>query len=111
MSQYSHQIAKILEFDINDPISIYDEEAVFDVKKQGTPGVTLKTLADWKIYRLELYVEDSKPRNGEPELQFATFGERVKKLLHSVEILIKRQVKLASQDYTTYMEYIIIADA
>jgi hypothetical protein len=89
--------------DENDPESPYDW--VFDSTKlksnwDGCTGrlAALKTLRSWENFSLKLYIKHNKNRSGESEMQFATFGERVEKLLHSIEILIDRQAKVSSQD-------------
>ncbi|KAH8696893.1 hypothetical protein GQ44DRAFT_119407 [Phaeosphaeriaceae sp. PMI808] len=77
-------------------------EWVFDAAKlkdtwDGCSGrlAALKTLKDWDNLRMNVYVKDGSNRN---DLQYEKLGERVERLLHSIEIIVDRQVKVAQQD-------------
>lgn len=99
-----HLVRVSLYLDEKDPESTYDW--VFDVTKlkdkwDGFTGrqAALKTLKSWDNLDLNVYVV-SKHRRGDgvSETEYSTLEKRVKKMLHSIEILIDRQVKVASQD-------------
>jgi hypothetical protein len=100
LSALLHLTRASLHLDENDDESPY--EWVYDAAKlkdtwDGCGGrlSALKTLKNWDNLRLNVYVKDGSNCN---QLQYETFGERVKRLLHSIEIIIDRQVKVAEQD-------------
>ena len=95
-----------LHQDENDPESAYDW--VFDPDKLSCDwnGVTgrqgaLNTLKSWENLNLNVYVTSKRMVQGQMEVEYATLETRVLKLLHSLEVLIDRQVKVASQDGVT----------
>ncbi|KAL4909723.1 hypothetical protein BDW74DRAFT_173217 [Aspergillus multicolor] len=105
VSALLHLVRISLHLDGTDPESPYDW--VFDssrLKDTWTGScigrlAALKTLTCWDNLRLPVYVKDNIAQgNQQPELQFSTFGDRVKKVLHSLEILLDRRVEAASQD-------------
>lgn len=103
VSALLHLVRVSLYLDENDPESPYDW--VFDASKlqdtwDGCRGrlAALKTLTSWDNLNLNVYVKDNRGGDGQPVIKYSTFGERVMKILHSIEILIDRQVKVASQD-------------
>jgi hypothetical protein len=92
-----------LHLDATDPESAYDW--VFDsTKLQDTWGgcsgriAALKTLKSWDHRNLHVYVKGQSTHDGQVIRTFSTFGDRVDKVLHWLEILIDRDVYLASQD-------------
>ncbi|UPK92375.1 hypothetical protein LCI18_003310 [Fusarium solani-melongenae] len=94
-----------LHLDENDPDSTYDWVFNPTQLKDKWDGVTgrqaaLRTLKSWDNLDLNIYVVDKRrgPTGGAPEVQYATFGTRVKEVLHSIELLIDRQSKTASQE-------------
>lgn len=99
-----HLVRISLHLDENDPDSTYDW--VFDPSqlKDKWDGVTgrqaaLRTLKSWDNLDLNIYVVDKRRGpTGTPEVQYATFGTRVKEVLHSMELLIDRQSRTASQE-------------
>ncbi|KAL2679085.1 hypothetical protein Neosp_009843 [[Neocosmospora] mangrovei] len=99
-----HLVRISLHLDENDPDSTYDW--VFDPNqlKDKWDGVTgrqaaLRTLKSWDNLDLNIYIVDKRRGpTGTPEVQYATFGTRVKEILHSIELLIDRQSKTASQE-------------
>ncbi|KAF9786522.1 hypothetical protein IL306_002720 [Fusarium sp. DS 682] len=99
-----HLVRISLYLDENDPESTY--EWVFDATKlkdkwDGLAGrlAALKTLKTWDNLGLNVYVL-GKQRRGDDvsETRYSTLETRVKKILHSIEILIDRQAKVVSQD-------------
>jgi hypothetical protein len=103
VSALLHLVRVSLYLDENDPESPYDW--VFDAGKlkdtwDGCTGrlAALMTLKNWDNLSLNVYVKDNLVRDGKPVTKYSTLEERVKKILHSIEILIDRQVKVASQD-------------
>ncbi|KAI8664386.1 hypothetical protein NCS55_00947100 [Fusarium keratoplasticum] len=99
-----HLVRISLHLDENDPDSTYDW--VFDPTqlKDKWDGVTgrqaaLMTLKSWDNLDLNIYIVDKRRGpTGVPEVQYATFGSRVREVLHSIELLIDRQSKTASQE-------------
>ncbi|KAL7914184.1 hypothetical protein GGI35DRAFT_490474 [Trichoderma velutinum] len=99
-----HLVRVSLHLDENDPESVYDW--VFDVTKfkdkwHGFSGrlAALKTLKSWDNLNLNIYVIGKQRRgDGRFETEYATLETRVKKILHSIEILIDKQVMSSSQD-------------
>ncbi|KAF7541960.1 hypothetical protein G7Z17_g11861 [Cylindrodendrum hubeiense] len=99
-----HLVRISLYMDENDPESTFDW--VFDTAKfrdewNGVTGrqAAIKTLKSWDNLDLNVYVIGRHRRSdGESETKYATLEKRVKKILHSIEILIDRQVMIASQD-------------
>ncbi|KAF5598793.1 hypothetical protein FPCIR_2717 [Fusarium pseudocircinatum] len=99
-----HLVRISLHLDINDPESAYDW--VYDPSKlkDHWPGVgsrqaALQTLKNWENRALNVYIVDKHmDSNGVPVTKYSTFGERVKRILHSIEKLIDRQAQAASQD-------------
>lgn len=99
-----HLVRISLHLEENDPESTYDW--VFDAKKlkdkwDGLIGrqAALQTLKSWDNLDLNVYVTGKRRRSdGVSETQYSTFETRIKKILHSIEILIDRQAKMVSQD-------------
>lgn len=92
-----------LHLDETDPESTYDW--VFDSTKiqdtwNGCSGriAALKTLKSWDHRNLPVYVKGQSTQDGQVVRTFSTFGDRVDKILHWLEVLIDRDVHLASQD-------------
>lgn len=103
VSALLHLVRLSLYLDKNDRESPY--EWVFDASKlkdiwNDCTGrlAALKTLKSWDNLDLNVYVKEKSSRDGQRVTKYSTFGERVNKILHSIEILIDRQVKVASQD-------------
>ncbi|KAF5644346.1 hypothetical protein F25303_5944 [Fusarium sp. NRRL 25303] len=99
-----HLVRISLHIDINDPESAYDW--VYDPSKlrDHWPGVgsrqaALQTLKSWENRELNVYIVDKHVGpNGVPVTKYSTFEERVKSILHSIEVLVDRQAQAASQD-------------
>ncbi|KAJ4855789.1 hypothetical protein T069G_09157 [Trichoderma breve] len=99
-----HLVRVSLYLDENDPESVYDW--VFDAtqlkdKWHGFTGrqAALKTLKSWDNLNLNVYVVCKQRRSeGGFETEYATLETRVKKILHSIEILIDKQAMNSSQD-------------
>ncbi|KAI1066488.1 hypothetical protein LB506_008413, partial [Fusarium annulatum] len=99
-----HLVRISLHIDINDPESAYDW--VYDPSKlrDHWPGVgsrqaALQTLKSWENRELNVYIVDKHVGpNGVPVTKYSTFAERVKSILHSIEVLVDRQAQAASQD-------------
>ncbi|KAF5537332.1 hypothetical protein FPHYL_12752 [Fusarium phyllophilum] len=93
-----------LHRDTNDPESVYDW--VYDPSKlkDHWPGVgsrqaALQTLKRWDNRALGVYVVGNHvDSNGALIPKYSTFEERVTNILHSIERLVDRQAKTASQD-------------
>jgi hypothetical protein len=103
VSALLHLVRLSLYLDKNDPESPY--EWVFDSSKfkdtwDGCTGrlAALKTLKSWDNLDLNVYVKEKSGRDGKTVTEYSTLRERVDEILHSIEILIDRQVKIASQD-------------
>lgn len=58
----------------------------------------LRTLKNWDNLNMNLYVTSQKVVGGEIKTEYATLETRVLKIMHCLEILVDRQVKVASQD-------------
>ncbi|KIL85182.1 hypothetical protein FAVG1_11611 [Fusarium avenaceum] len=99
-----HLVRISLHLEENDPESTYDW--VFEVEKlkdkwDGLIGrqAALQTLKSWDNLDLNVYVTGKRRRSdGVSETQYSTLETRIKKVLHSIEILIDRQAKVVSQD-------------
>ncbi|KAF4497030.1 hypothetical protein FAGAP_6789 [Fusarium agapanthi] len=99
-----HLVRASLHRDTNDPESAY--EWVYDPSKlkDHWPGVgsrqaALQTLKRWENRALSVYVVGNHvDPNGALIPKYSTFEERVENTLHSIERLVDRQAKTASQD-------------
>ncbi|KAK4072053.1 hypothetical protein Trihar35433_4117 [Trichoderma harzianum] len=99
-----HLVRVSLYLDENDPESVYDW--VFDAtqlkdKWDGFTGrqAALKTLKSWDNLNLNVYVVRKQRRSdGGFETEYATLETQIKKILHSIEILIDKQAMSSSQD-------------
>ncbi|RDW90034.1 uncharacterized protein DSM5745_01809 [Aspergillus mulundensis] len=105
VSALLHLVRISLNLDESDPESPYDwvsePSRLKDTWNGSCTGrlTALKTLTCWDNLKLPVYVKDCIDRgNQPPELHFSTLGDRIQKILHSLEILLDRQVKAASQD-------------
>lgn len=101
-----HLVRISLYMDSNDPESTYDW--VFDPRQlqddwNGCTGrlAALKTLTNLANRNQNLYVVSKKIVSGQTMVEYSTLEERVVKILHCLEILIDRQIKVASQDGIT----------
>ncbi|KAH7146218.1 hypothetical protein EDB81DRAFT_947234 [Dactylonectria macrodidyma] len=98
-----HLVRISLYLDEHDPESTYDwvfDASKFKDKWNGCTGrhAALKTLKSWDNLDLDLYVISKRVLNGQSITEHSKLETRVKKILHSIEILIDVQVKVASQD-------------
>ncbi|KAF5685141.1 hypothetical protein FCIRC_3579 [Fusarium circinatum] len=99
-----HLVRVSLHRDTNDPESAYDW--VYDPSKLKDywPGVgsrqaALQTLKRWENRALSVYVVGNHvDPNGALIPKYSTFEERVENILHTIERLVDRQAKTASQD-------------
>ncbi|KAF4960108.1 hypothetical protein FGADI_1126 [Fusarium gaditjirri] len=99
-----HLVRISLYRDTNDPESAYDW--VYDPSKlkDHWPGVGSRqaahqTLKGWNNRALGVYIVSSHvDSNGTLTPEYSTFEERVKSIIHSLERLVDRQAKAASQD-------------
>ncbi|RSL51069.1 hypothetical protein CEP54_011613 [Fusarium duplospermum] len=99
-----HLVRISLYLDENDPDSTYDWAFDPTQLKDKWDGITgwqaaLRTLKSWDNLDLNIYIVDKRRGpGGASEVQYATFGTRVKEVLHSMELLIDRQSKTASRE-------------
>ncbi|KAM0475418.1 hypothetical protein ACHAP7_007317 [Fusarium lateritium] len=99
-----HLVRISLHLDTTDPESAYDW--VYDSSKLkdkwpdvGGRQAAVNTLKNWDNRALGLHIIGKRPdANGVLVPEYSTFEDRVKKILHSIEILIDQQEKAASQD-------------
>jgi hypothetical protein len=98
-----HLVLLSLHFDETNPESTYDW--VFDKSQlrehwdvASGRVAARRTLKDWEKLALPVYVKDIEHSEGTPVRIFATFGERVSKILHSLELLIDHQTHLMAGD-------------
>lgn len=78
---------------------VFDKSKLEDTWPACSGRVAAKqALRNWDNLALPLYVKSQSVQGGNVVREFSTFGERVSKILHSLEVLIDRQVYLASQD-------------
>jgi hypothetical protein len=98
-----HLVRVTLHLDGNDPEPTYDW--VFDPAKlkdewENCTGrqAALKTLKNWDNLNLNLYVTSKYVRSGKEVTEYATLEQRVKDILHSLEILIDRRAFDVSQE-------------
>lgn len=99
-----HLVRSSLNADQHDPESTYDWVYDYQKLKDDWGDISgrhaaLKTLKSWDNLSLNLYITSKRVRDGlESTTEYSTFETRVKRILHSIEILIDRQVRVASQD-------------
>ncbi|KAM0250769.1 hypothetical protein ACHAP5_001986 [Fusarium lateritium] len=99
-----HLVRISLQLDITDPESAYDWVYDSSKLKDEWPGVggrqaAVNTLKNWDNRALGLHIIGKRTdANGVLVPEYSTFEDRVKKILHSIEILIDQQEKAASQD-------------
>ncbi|CAJ0554667.1 Ff.00g131800.m01.CDS01 [Fusarium sp. VM40] len=99
-----HLVRISLHQDTNDTESAYDWVYDSGRLKDNWPGVggrqaAVNTLKNWDNRALGLHIIGKRPgTNGVLVPEYSTFEDRVKKILHSIEILIDQQEKAASQD-------------
>jgi hypothetical protein len=93
-----HLVRISLHLDETDPESVYDwtwGNEKSNMKEDWTSSIgrraALNTLKDWTNYDLHVYVKAKSKGTSD-----STFGERVEKVLHDLEILVDLQVWLAS---------------
>ncbi|KAL4934323.1 uncharacterized protein BDV17DRAFT_5089 [Aspergillus undulatus] len=108
VSALLHLVRVSLHLDQTDPESpyewVFDASALKDTWNGSSTGrlAALKTLTCWDNLKLPLYVKDNtnhaRGSRRQSEKRYSTLGDRVKKIMHSIEILLDRQVKAASQD-------------
>jgi len=60
-------------------------------------AASIRTLKSWKNRALPLYIKNQTFSNGQPVNTYATFGDRVDKVLHSLELLIEHQSRIATE--------------
>lgn len=104
VSALLHLVRTSLHIDANDPESAY--EWVFDPDQleeedwSGHAGrlAAMNTLKNWNNLNQYLYVVSKRIVSGQTVVKHSTLEMRVMKILHSLEILIDRQVRVASQD-------------
>ncbi|KAH6890692.1 hypothetical protein B0T10DRAFT_439881 [Thelonectria olida] len=94
-----HLVRISLYLDENDPKSTYNwvfDAARLEDKWDGLNGrqAALKTLKSAANRKLNVYVLG----DGVSGPEYSTLENRIKRIIHSIEILIDRQVKVASQD-------------
>ena len=98
-----HLVRISLHLDRNDFDSPYHWVFEPSQLKDASAGLSgrasaLEVLKSWENLDLKVYVKDRMERDGKNVESFSTFRERVNKILRSIEILIDRQVVMASQD-------------
>lgn len=99
-----HLVRISLHQDANDTESAYDWVYDSGKLKDKWPGVggrqaAVNTLKNWDNRALGLHIIGKRlGANGVLVPEYSTFEDRVKKILHSIEILIDQQEKTASQD-------------
>jgi hypothetical protein len=107
VSALLHLVRTSLHADANDPESAY--EWVFnsnqlqeeDWSGHGGRPAAMNTLKNWNNLNQILYVVSKRIVSGQIIVEYSTLEMRVMKILHSLEILIDRQVRMASQDCIT----------
>ncbi|KAI4955907.1 hypothetical protein J4E91_000116 [Alternaria rosae] len=60
-------------------------------------AASIRTLKSWKNRALPLYIKNQTFSNGRPMNTYSTFGDRVDKVLHSLELLIEHQNRIATE--------------
>jgi hypothetical protein len=99
-----HLVRISIHQDTTDTESAYDWVYDSSKLKDKWPGVggrqaAVNTLKNWDNRALGLHIIGKRPdANGVLVPEYSTFEDRVKKVLHSIEILIDHQEKAASQD-------------
>ncbi|KAF4338945.1 hypothetical protein FBEOM_7121 [Fusarium beomiforme] len=99
-----HLVRISLHRDANDPESAYDW--VYENSKlkdhwpsSGNRQSAIQTLKNWDNRALSVYIIDKRvDASGAPITRYSTFEDRVRNILHSMEKLVDRQAKTASQD-------------
>ncbi|KAL4876176.1 hypothetical protein BJY04DRAFT_223261 [Aspergillus karnatakaensis] len=106
LSALLHLVRTSLHLDGNDSDSTFDwvfnpsklQDSKPGSKQSSMRSNALHTLTHWDNLELPLYVKDSTTEHGQTVKVFSTFGERVKKLLRSLELLVDQQSAMASQN-------------
>ena len=60
-------------------------------------AASIRTLKSWKNRALPVYIKNQTVLNGQPVNTYSTFGDRVDKVLHSLELLIEYQTRIATE--------------
>ena len=60
-------------------------------------AASIRTLKSWKNRALPVYIKNQTFSNGQPVNTYSTFGDRVDKVLHSLELLIEYQTRIATE--------------
>lgn len=98
-----HLVRVSLHLDATNPEStydwVYDNHKLKDVWPDSSGRVaSKKTLKDWDNLSLPVYVKSQSYQEGKPVKVYSTFGERVNKVLHLLDLLIDRQMHMIAQD-------------
>ncbi|RYP73035.1 hypothetical protein DL771_003903 [Monosporascus sp. 5C6A] len=90
----------IIFYDVSDRRGWLVDGASALLHLDGCTGrqASLKTLKNWDNLNLNLYIISKRLRDGQAVTEYCTLETRVKEILHSIEILIDRQVKVPYQD-------------
>jgi hypothetical protein len=99
-----HLVRISLQMDEANPDSTYDW--VFDKNKLKENGINsggrasaIRTLKDWDNRALKVYIKDrSFLPGGQPVDTYSTFGNRVDRILHTLELVIEHQTRIAAED-------------
>jgi len=60
-------------------------------------AASIRTLKSWKNRALPVYIKNQTFPNGQPVNTYSTFGDRVDRVLHSLELLIEYQTRIATE--------------
>ncbi|CAN9286913.1 unnamed protein product [Alternaria alternata] len=100
-----HLVRISLQLDETDPDSPYDW--VFDKSQlkenwidRGGRAAAIRTLKDWENRALNVYIKDRSFGNGQPVDTYSTFGNRVDKILHTLELIIEARTRVAAEGGT-----------
>jgi hypothetical protein len=100
-----HLVRISLQLDETNPDSTYNW--VFDKSQleenwidHGGRAAAIRTLRNWKNRALNVYLKDRSYDNGQPIDTYSTFGNRVDKILHTLELIIEARTRAAAEGGT-----------
>jgi len=100
-----HLVRISLQLDETNPDSTYDW--VFDKSQlkenwidRGGRTAAKRTLRDWENRALNVYIKDRSFGNGQPVDTYSTFGNRVDKILHTLELIVEARTRAAAEGGT-----------
>ena len=97
-----HLVRISLQLDETNPDSTYHwvfekDKLEEDWANFSGRAASIRTLKSWKNRALPVYIKNQTFSAGAPVNTYSTFGDRVDKVLHSLELLIEHQTRIATE--------------